>query len=100
MQTFESFIRKHPRFKIKSHLSRRGIKTIDQAVKHFQAMNVQIEQQLLESALGITAKDKAEPKAEQADYQQDAVLTEQSDQQDVVPKTRSVRRKKTVENDR
>lgn len=108
MQTFESFIQKHPRFKLRSHLDRRGIKTVDQAVKHFQTMNVQIETQLLEAVLGISEKSVVE---EQTNSRA-AMLAEQSEQQcdgdaehkdaeiesTSAPKTRPTRRKKAVEN--
>ena len=56
MQSWESFTNRYPRLRLSSFLSRKGIKSFDEAVTHFKAMGVEPCEEALRKVFGIDTK--------------------------------------------
>ena len=56
MQSWESFTNRYPRLRLSSFLSRKGIKSFDEAVTHFKAMGVVPCEEALRNVFGTVVE--------------------------------------------
>ena len=64
MQSWESFTNRYPRLRLSSFLSRKGIKSFDDAVAHFRAMGVEPNEEVLRKIYEVAAKSEAPQETE------------------------------------
>lgn len=102
MQTWNTFIRRHPRLQLQSYLNRRGLKTVEAAAQHFRNANVEPDLEALRAVLEPSKAPSAVPEpVEPASTEEEAGPAETSATEEetasVTPaRRRSTRRKKTT----
>ena len=106
MQTWNTFIRRHPRLQLQSYLNRRGLKTVEAAAQHFRNANVEPDLEALRAVLEPSKAPSKAPSAvsepvEPASTEEEAGPAETSATEEetasVTPaRRRSTRRKKTT----
>ena len=61
MQTWNTFIKRHPRLQLQSYLNRRGLKTVEAAAQHFRNANVEPDLEALRAILEPVKKPSKAP---------------------------------------
>lgn len=104
MLTFEKFTSKYPRFKLRAHLAKHKVETVEQAMSHFKGLNVQIERELLETVFGVAvptsesdASTDSQNNVEPATASQEEVIEVAESESPMPRKPRTVRKRKAVE---
>ena len=62
MQSWETFVGKHPRLRLQTYFSRRGLKSVASAIQHFRDMGVNPSAEVLEEFFNPPKSNKSDTK--------------------------------------